>query len=608
MKNPESEQSIPPLVFLKDVTRPLKKYFISWLIVSFIWATDSALRPYLLRLIINRVHDTSFLNDVYVPAFLYVSTSIFIVSVSRLYDWIVLKLNPELKRIIADYMISAVLGHPHAMYQNHLAGSLSNKINDVVVAVPALITTFIDGFLYHIFSFLMGICAISQIDYKFSLALIIWLVIVWSVILKCASKSQDLADQSAEAWSGISGRIVDILSNMANVSFFASKRYEHDLFNAALSSAVKIEQRRNFFLLKIYAFQGISFVLLQAVCLWILIKGLWAGVTTVGDFSMVLSINTSLADCLWNISQDFARFNENLGKFFQGLRVTSFSAQGSSVGRPNHDLKVFGGEIVFDNVSFCYAGLPLLFEKKCLKISPGQKVGLVGHSGSGKSTFINLILKLFDVQDGKILIDGQDLSLVTPESLGRSIAIIPQDPPIFYRSLFENIRYGKMSATEEEVIAAAKKAFAHDFIMSLPEGYNTVVGERGAKLSGGQRQRIAIARAILKNAPILILDEATSALDSITEAQIQDSLLELMRGRTTIVIAHRLSTLYPMDRILVFNQGKVVEDGPHVALVQKPNGVYSSMWNAQTATSLQVGSLSLPLNVTFTSQSSTIQG
>ncbi len=221
-----------------------------------------------------------------------------------------------------------------------------------------------------------------------------------------------------------------------------------------------------------------------------------------------------------------------------------------------------------------------LFKDKSIHIHKGQKVGLVGFSGSGKSTFVNLILKLFEVTSGRILIDNQDISKVSLESLHRSIALIPQDPTLFHRTLTENIQYGRLDSTDEEVIAAAKQADAHEFIINFPQGYATLVGERGIKLSGGQKQRIIIARAILKNAPILILDEATSALDSFTENLIKNSLSEFMKNKTAIVIAHRLSTLLHMDRILVFEQGKIIEDGTHEELL-KNGEKYKNLWKAQ---------------------------
>jgi ATP-binding cassette subfamily B protein len=244
------------------------------------------------------------------------------------------------------------------------------------------------------------------------------------------------------------------------------------------------------------------------------------------------------------------------------------------------ELRVTKGQITFDNVGFHYKGSEPLFTNKSVTIDPGQKVGLVGYSGGGKTTFSNLILRLYDVTDGRILIDGHDIRDVTQDSLRANIGMIPQDPSLFHRTLMENIRYGRDSATDAEVIEAAKRAHANEFIAKLPNAYDSLVGERGVKLSGGQRQRVAIARAILKNAPILILDEATSQLDSVTERDIQDSLWDLMQGKTTIVIAHRLSTLLHMDRILVFDSGKIVEDGTHDELLAR-GGLYKTLWDAQ---------------------------
>lgn len=243
------------------------------------------------------------------------------------------------------------------------------------------------------------------------------------------------------------------------------------------------------------------------------------------------------------------------------------------------NLSVKRGEIVFENVSFRY-GEKKIFQDKNLQIGAGEKVGLVGYSGAGKSTFVNLILRFFSLEKGRILIDDQDIASVTLESLRQNIVLIPQDPILFHRTLEDNIRYGWLEASQNEVIEAAKLAHCDEFIKKCPGGYDSLVGERGTKLSGGEKQRIAIARAMLLKAPILILDEATSALDSVTEQYIQDSLEKLMANRTTIVVAHRLSTLAKMDRILVFDQGKIIEEGSHQELLNK-NGHYAHMWRMQ---------------------------
>ncbi len=243
-------------------------------------------------------------------------------------------------------------------------------------------------------------------------------------------------------------------------------------------------------------------------------------------------------------------------------------------------LRVQKGEIRFAGVHFDFAAQPV-FKDLNLNIEAGEHIGLIGHSGAGKSTLINLLLRYFDPQSGAVLIDGQNIAEVTQDSLRKNIAVIPQDTSLFHRSLMENIRYGRLEASDEEVIEAAKKAHAHEFIKDLPQGYDTLVGERGVKLSGGQRQRIAIARAILKDAPILILDEATSALDSESEKLIQDSLKSLMDGKTVIAIAHRLSTISHLDRLVVMEAGKIIEEGHHDLLLQK-NGVYAKLWSMQS--------------------------
>jgi ABC-type multidrug transport system fused ATPase/permease subunit len=244
------------------------------------------------------------------------------------------------------------------------------------------------------------------------------------------------------------------------------------------------------------------------------------------------------------------------------------------------ELRVGAGEVVFDGVSFGYDQKRRVFDELSLTIPAGQRVGLVGHSGAGKTTLITLLMRLYDVQRGAIRVDGQSIAAVTQASLRRSIALIPQDVILFHRTLMDNIRYGRPGASDADVIRAAERAHAHEFVTALPDGYRTLVGERGVKLSGGQRQRIAIARALLKDAPILVLDEATSALDSESEALIQAGMSEVMAGKTVLAVAHRLSTLAHLDRLLIIDAGKVVEDGSHAELLAR-DGIYASLWRRQ---------------------------
>lgn len=283
--------------------------------------------------------------------------------------------------------------------------------------------------------------------------------------------------------------------------------------------------------------------------------------------------------------RNVGNFTQNLQKAVNDLEdIVVFCSMplGVADGQMAQPAKVKSGEVRFASVGFRYGGQQqAIYQNLNLTIRPGEKVGLVGASGSGKSTFVKLLQRLYDVTGGAVLVDGQDVRDVTQSSLRARIALVPQDPILFHRSLLDNIRYGRVEASEDEVIAAAKKAHAHDFIARLPEGYATLVGERGIKLSGGERQRVAIARAILADAPILVLDEATSSLDSVSEALIQDALDVLMEGRTTIIVAHRLSTLRAVDRILVFDQGRIVEQGTHDELLQAEGGRYRALYQTQ---------------------------
>ena len=286
-----------------------------------------------------------------------------------------------------------------------------------------------------------------------------------------------------------------------------------------------------------------------------------------------------LVGATWMFGMGVIMTADEIGYIDDAIRMIT-PAHGIQDNQDAKPLNVTAGEIAFKNVHFSYSG-EKIFEDMDFVIKPNQKIGLLGPSGAGKSTLVSLLLRLFDIQDGEITIDGQNIKSVSQESLRSKIAVIPQDTSLFHRSLADNIRYGCLNATDEDVIAAAKQAYAHEFIEQLPDGYNTMVGERGIKLSGGQRQRIAIARAILKNAPILLLDEATSALDSESEMHIQQSLENLMENKTVIAIAHRLSTISRLDRLIVMNNGEIVEDGTHDSLL-KAKRHYAKLWNMQS--------------------------
>ena len=575
-------QSHGALAFIFTVIRPFRVYVAGMVFIAFMWALLLNVQPYIVKLILNAATGDDYGNlfhQLAVLIGLYLFSELIYVSIFRLYDWIAIQLRPALKRHICLVLMDKMLNHSHSFYQHQFAGSLTTRINDIVVGVPDVLHIVIDRLMACSLMLLFVLYNISRIHMKFTVALSLWIFIFLGSSIILIFRNQHLAYDVAGARAAVTGVVADILTNMASVRFFAGKRYEISYLKRSADFSMERDQVRDWFFLKLHALQGGSFLLFQAVCFWWLLNGLVSKAISPGDFVLVLTLNLHIIENFWNIAKDMRDFWEKMGNIVQGLKIIQapIDIQDSPHAKK---LVVTKGEIVFENVQFQYHNAESLFEHKSVIIKPGQKVGLVGYSGSGKSTFVNLILRLFDVTAGRIMIDGQDIREVTQDSLHEAIAMIPQDPSLFHRSLIENIIYGRRDATHEEVVAAAKRAYAHEFITELSSGYDTQVGERGIRLSGGQRQRIAIARAILKNAPILILDEATSQLDSVTEGEIQDSLWNLMQNKTTLIIAHRLSTLLHMDRILVFDQGTIVEDGSHDELLAR-DGLYKKLWEAQ---------------------------
>jgi ATP-binding cassette subfamily B protein len=568
--------------FILSSIKPFRWWVAGQVLVAVIWAIDLSLSPYLLKIMIDRMPGLP-LSEAYdallPPALFYFLMSVLVFVTFRFYDFVWLHINPPLKRHIGFILMDRMMKHAHHLYQDNFSGNLGNKIKDVMSSVPDLLKTTVDRFFSHGLAFIIAMGAVWTVNIKFSMALCTWVAIFIGGSIFLSKTARHLSDEAAEARSTVVGTIVDILSNMISVRLFTAHKGERNKLGLTLDTYVKADQERDWFFLKINAFQGGSFTIYQGIIIFWLIQGFKHGSISPGDFALILMVNISIINCLWPLSKDIGTVAELAGNVTQGLRVALSPLEIED--KPDaKDMIVRAGEIVFSQVHFRYRDAEALFENKSVTILPGQKVGLVGYSGGGKTTFVNLILRFFDVTGGHILIDGQDIREVTQDSLRSKIGVIPQDPLLFHRSLMENIRYGRLDASDAEVMEAAQKAHAHEFIMQLPHGYHSLVGDRGVKLSGGQRQRISIARAILKNAPILLMDEATSQLDSVTEGYIQDVLWKLMQGKTTIVVAHRLSTLLHMDRILVFDLGKIVEDGSHEDLLAK-GGHYKTLWDTQ---------------------------
>lgn len=486
---------------------------------------------------------------------------------------------PIIQNKIMAEMLNYALSHSHNFYQNNLSGKISKQITNLIDGITRIITFTSANFLRGVSLLTTAFITAYFVHPIFCVILLSWFICFFVFSICMSQKLVFMSEELASRESVVVGELVDSLSNQSNIRIFSRKLYE-GLRMAPFFETQKTAYTKTYLYSTIlYSIQGALIAIMMAFSVFFLIYLYKKGLVTIGDFALILGLSMETGHMMWFTMFEVDEFNKASGRCKQALESLIVPIEIDDTAKAS-TLNCLQGKITFNQVTFHYKGTNPLFENQSIEIDAGQKVGLVGYSGGGKSTFVNLILRLHDVTDGTILIDGQDISSVTQDSLRLNIAMIAQDPSLFHRTIMENIRYGKIDASDQEVIQAAKKAHAHDFIAILPDGYNSLVGERGVKLSGGQRQRIAIARAILKNAPILILDEATSQLDSVTEHLIQESLWGLMQNKTTIVIAHRLSTLLHMDRILVFDKGKIIEDGTHNELIAK-GGFYKTLWKTQ---------------------------
>lgn len=569
--------------FILNAVRPFKWLIAIQFLVALIWSICFNLRPFLVKIIFNAISKASSSQAfelIVQPVSLYIFFEVFLVGTFYVYGWALIRLQPNLKKNIYNTLMKRMMSHSHDFYLKNFSGGLVNKINDISVGIAKMINLIIDRFFSYAVALLIAIYMLYNISLNFAVGLLVWTSLFLIVSLKLSQNSKKLSKETAEVYSTIVGHTVDILGNMLSVRLFCKKHYENIRLTNLFKDYIQSDQKKGTFSNKLHLFQGVSFIIFQSLCFLWLVRGIKNQTTTLGDFALILVLNLSIMRCLEGLSENIKEFSELLGNVTQGFE-TIFYQQKFEDHQKNKSLVVLKGEIIFDNVSFSYDKSEPLFRSLSLKIKPNQKVGLVGYSGSGKTTFVNLILRLFEVDYGRILIDGHDIKDVTQDSLRNCISFIPQDPPLFYRTIMENICYGGVEVSENEMIEAAKCAHAHTFISKFPQGYQTLVGEKGERLSGGERQRIAIARAILKNSPILIADEVTSQLDAETQHIIHDNLEKIIEEKTTILIAHRLSTLLKMDRILVFDKGRIIQDGTHTDLI-KADGLYKKLWDIQT--------------------------
>ncbi|MFA6486675.1 MAG: ABC transporter ATP-binding protein [Candidatus Magasanikbacteria bacterium] len=470
--------------------------------------------------------------------------------------------------------------HSYGFFNNNFVGSLVKRTNRFVGSYEGISDRFIWNFIPLVVNLCLIIVILSSKNISLGLILIGWIVffMIFSYFFSTYKLKYDVERSAAE--TEVSGVLADTVTNHINLKLFNGYAREVDGFEKVTDKARRLGlftwNLNNIF----EAIQGLLAIGLEIGVFYMGILMWKKGIFTVGDFVLLQSYTLMVFMKIW----DFGRMIRHVYRFLSDAEEMTeiLNTPHEIVDKPKaKDLKVSRAQIKFDNVLFGYNPTRAVLSKFNFVVAPQEKVALVGPSGAGKSTIVKLILRLHEVGKGKILIDDQSIAGVKLESLWRAISWVPQDPILFHRTLLENIRYGRFDATDEEVYEAAQMAHCHEFISEFPDGYKTFVGERGMKLSGGERQRVAIARAILRNAPILIMDEATSSLDSESEKLIQDALTNLMKNKTVITVAHRLSTIMKMDRIVVIGNGGIVEQGTHAQLLKEKNGLYQKLWSIQ---------------------------
>jgi ATP-binding cassette subfamily B multidrug efflux pump len=472
-----------------------------------------------------------------------------------------------------------------AFFQNDFAGRIANRVMQTGPAVRDTMVALITGVWYILVYGTAAVILLARADPWLALPILIWFAGYVVLLRVFVPRMRDRSKEVSEGRSLVTGRVVDTYTNILTVKLFARATHEDAYVREA------IEDHTDLFYASLRLNTLFSFTLTTLNAAMVTATGglaiyLWTrGVVEVGTVAMALPLAWQIVSIAGWVAMRVTDIFENIGVVQEGMMAIA-----RPIGLVDRDeapeLTVPHGEIQFEALRFGYGRESGLIDGLNLTVKPGEKIGLVGRSGAGKSTLVNLLLRFFDIEDGRILIDGQDIARVTQESLRTNISVVTQDTSLLHRSIGDNIRYGRPDATQADIVRAAKLAHAHDFILDLEDwkgrrGYDAQVGERGVKLSGGQRQRVAIARVILKNAPVLVLDEATSALDSEVEAAIQQSLDTLMQGKTVIAIAHRLSTIARMDRLVILDRGRIVEQGTHDELL-RANGHYAALWQRQS--------------------------
>ncbi len=497
----------------------------------------------------------------------------------RVSDYALVYSKTKITKELADYAFIRTIKHSRTFFSNNFAGSIVAKHSRFTGALTSIFEILVFSFWLTAISIVGILIVLFRQNQTLGLIFLIWVVVYMILSVFFARYKIPFDERRAASNSVRTGLLSDVITNVLNLKLFSFSRGETENYFSKTDEEEKLRRRAGNVANFQKIIQTIMLFSLEIIGMYTAIT-LWSkGIVDVGFVVLLQVYITQIDMVVWNLGNSIINMQTSFSDTKEMVEIFETPIEIEDPVKPEKCL-IDKGHIVFENVSFEYKDGSHVFKNFNLEIKPGQKVGFVGHSGSGKTTITNLLLRFEDVQKGAVKIDGQDIRLIKQDDLRKNISYVPQEPALFHRTLSENIGYGKPNAKQKDILLASKKAHAHEFIKDFKDGYETLVGERGVKLSGGQRQRVAIARVMLKDAPILVLDEATSSLDSISENLIQKAFDEAMKGRTTLVIAHRLSTIEKMDRIIVLDKGKIVEDGTHAELLTK-EGYYFKLWRAQ---------------------------
>lgn len=549
--------------------------------------------PYVMSLIVDRVSAEPVAADnvfsVFGPYIVaLIAINVFGQVASKLQDYTMYRLEIAAAYDLATMSFDALSNQSMSFHSNRFGGTLVSQTTKFMSAYQLLLETITFPFLPVICSVVFTIAVLAPRVPVYVAILMVLLFVYAGISYYMYKRILSLNEKAAGAQNQLSGELSDAVANILAVKTYGREDYERSLFDEANREVVKRDSKRMWAsLTRGIVTAVITIVIMSVVAVFIAGGNAWYGITP-GTLVMMFTYTYTVTNQFNFINNGLQRFNRSFGDA-SGMTIILDEPRLVDDKPDAVPLKVTEGAIDFEDIGFWYTDGDVrteVFDGFDLHIPAGQRVGLVGMSGAGKTTLTKLLLRLSDIQEGRILVDGQDIADTTQQSLRRQIAYVPQESLLFHRSIAENIAYGKPDATMDEIREAARQANALEFIERLPQGFETVTGERGIKLSGGQRQRIVIARALLANCPVLVLDEATSALDSESENLVQDALATLMRDRTSIVVAHRLSTVASLDRIVVLDDGRVVEDGPHAQLIEA-GGEYAKLWSRQTGAYLE---------------------